>query len=125
MTDGILKDSRRANERNDCTVRALSLAANIEYGFAWALLSASGRRSRCGMRNWSKAYKALGLLENVIKIDGAVSRYYEQELIGKGDRIVLIRGHIYSVRNGMTSDGFSENHIYTKRARKVIMAWSI
>lgn len=124
MIDSIIKDSQRANEKSDCTVRALALAANIEYPFAWALLSAAGRRSRSGsrVRYWSKAYKAIGLFANPI---AGVHKMSDKSLIGKGDRIVLISGHIYTVRDGMTSDGYSENLLYNRGHRRIVAAWKI
>ena len=49
MTEEQLLDQRTWNERNDCTVIALAVAADMPYREAWRILAEQGRKQRQGM----------------------------------------------------------------------------
>lgn len=55
-TDAGRSSSRRPRQRNDCTVRALTVAFDISYDDAHGLLAESGRATgkRFDFRSWSK-----------------------------------------------------------------------
>src|ERR1700722_4448590 len=48
---GNVRDDAHATEHNDCTVRALKVAAGVPYADAHALAARLGRRPRKGMKS--------------------------------------------------------------------------
>ncbi len=54
-TDGGRSRSKRARQKNDCTVRALALAAGVDYDMAYDALAAAGRQVSRGFdfRKWA------------------------------------------------------------------------
>jgi hypothetical protein len=49
MSYRLAKQPKRKGSANDCTVRALSIAAGLTYSAAWQMLyDAQGRHKRCG-----------------------------------------------------------------------------
>lgn len=47
-TDAGRSKSRRSRQKNDCTVRALALARNLEYDIAYDMLAEAGRKCAKG-----------------------------------------------------------------------------
>lgn len=56
QTDAGRSTSRRPKQSNDCTVRALASACDVEYDHAYDMLAQAGRKSGHGFdfRSWSK-----------------------------------------------------------------------
>jgi hypothetical protein len=111
----------RHQTTNDCTVRALCVASGMEYDLCLIALAVAGRRKNSGvkMRDWFRVFQSLGLCKVEDKIKH-VTRPTDQDL--HNNVIVLIRGHVYSIRNGVHSDG---SYGYLNNNRRVRMAWRI
>jgi hypothetical protein len=111
-------EGRPGNVKRDCTVRAFAVASGVDYDMAYLMLAMSGRRNNCGarMHDWIKAYQAIGLCLPADRID------LYTEPIPSDNVIVLVPGHIYTIRNGVHSDGeFGRRFKY----RKFRGAWRI
>lgn len=111
-------EGRPTNVKRDCTVRAFAVASGIEYDMAYLMLAASGRRNNCGahMGDWIRAYQAIGLCLDTDKID------LRTQALPYDNVIVLVPGHIFTVRNGIHSDGILG---FRTKYRKLRGAWRI
>jgi len=111
-------EGRPQNVKRDCTVRAFSIASGIDYDMAYLMLAASGRRNNCGahMHDWIRAYQAIGLCLDTDKVN------IYTEPIPRDNVIVLVPGHIFTIRNGVHSDG---KFGATAKYRKFRGAWRI
>lgn len=60
QTDAGRSTSKRPKQKNDCTVRAISLVFSIPYDEAYELLQEAGRKSHRGFsfNKWAKSYSA-------------------------------------------------------------------
>jgi len=92
---------RDANLKRDCTVRALHIASGIDYDLCYIALAHAGRRNNCGARgsHWVTAFQAFGLCKPEHRVN------LSHEALPCDNFICLIPGHIFSVRNGIHSDG--------------------
>jgi hypothetical protein len=115
----------RADERNDCTVRALANTLDINYDHAHAALSKHGRKhgKGCSHKVWHKAYTEQGL--TLVRLYGTTqrARLLSKNLgmptekgttlatllktIGKGRFAVMITGHALCVIDGQIIDKFA------------------
>lgn len=111
-------------EKNDCTVRALANAGEIDYSVAHNLLSKHGRKKYCGAKftTMHAAYTEAGfVLNSVHGTTGQarfVARITQREAedgvtLGKilpklafGEYIVNVTGHAVAVVNGKLIDTF-------------------
>lgn len=111
-------EGRPSNVRRDCTVRAFSIATGIDYDMAYLTLAAAGRRNNCGARgeDWIRAYQLIGLCLPQHKID------LTKQLLPRDNVIVLVPGHIFTIRNGIHSDGPNG---WANKYRKYRGAWVI
>ena len=126
-----------SRETNDCTVRALAVAANIPYDQAHALMAKHGRKFRQGTMHKTqlKAYtEAGGELRAIFGSDkGARYRALQSpdvpvtdgitlktllEKIPMGRFVVIVKGHAFAVVNrkvadsGMLKAGTRINAVY-------------
>lgn len=107
-----------AGERNDCTVRALTLATHLTYEQAHALMAKHGRKNGHGA-HVEPALRELGL---GVKVDGrgaTVARFAAGEA-RRGVWIVRVRGHVFAQIDGKQLD----THLNGARTR-VLWAWRI
>ncbi len=107
------------NEKNDCTVRALCVAASIPYEFAWLAMAACKRRKGSGacLDSYLPAYQANKLMLDSQKLAAG-------EAIPTDNVIVIVKGHIFAIRNGKHSDA-TEWMQHPINRKPVIVAWRI
>lgn len=106
------------NEHNDCTVRAYAAVMNISYMQAHADLFVAGRRMRRG-------FKVVGFFNE--KFGKPQPRphmtvvNYVKYIAHTGKWIILIRGHVFAVINGVIHDinPTRNDNCY------VVMAWRV
>jgi hypothetical protein len=111
-----------ATEARDCTVRALANLGIYDYAEAHSMLSAAGRRFRCGATRkvYHKAYSKAGL--KLVGVFGKTARAYDMEKVSgvkrqegislgrllhsltNGRFIVMITGHAVAVVDGKIID---------------------
>lgn len=106
-------------ERGDCTVHALAVAAGISYARAHAFLRSRGRRDRCGMRMWSYHFgNYAGSNGKFVPITSQIKMQlvyaFDPRWVTVGKvlrsgllppRCVLgVRGHVFAVINGVVED---------------------
>lgn len=120
----VTRGATSTGETRDCTVRALSNAADMPYDDAHALLKKHGRKNRCGafFSTMLKAYNEAGfVLNSVHGTTGAarsaarIAKREAQEGItlakilpklAFGEYIVNTTGHAVAVVNGKIIDTF-------------------
>lgn len=121
----LLTGATSPNEANDCTVRALANAKNIEYEAAHSLLKSLGRKDRkgCIARVWAVAYRDAGLTlvgvygktrraRSLARLEGVEARKGTTlgtllPSIASGRFIVMITGHAIAVLDGQVIDRFA------------------
>ena len=114
-------DGRPNTAARDCTVRTLHVASGLDYDLCAIALAVCGRRknSGCRLSDWVKVYKTLGLCGND-KVIPHVSSTLDPRL--RDNCIVLMRGHVYAIRNGVHSDG---PYGFLNNRARVKLAWRI
>ena len=117
------KGNSPADERNDCTVRALKIATGCKYYDAYRFLSNAGRKSNRGF-----------YIENVLKTS---SFYFGCQFTklkfrkpitlrkfitnnSKGTFYVRKRGHVFVVKDGVVYD-----EVKPGQYSMVLMAWKV
>ena len=112
---------RPSNATRDCTVRALHIASGMDYDLCLIALAVCGRRKNSGVRfgDWYPAFVKLNLCLPDHRIANVTSPLDERV---KDNCVVLIRGHVYTIRNGIHSDG---GHAYLNARCRIRMAWRI
>jgi hypothetical protein len=105
------KISATLNERNDCTVVGVSIAARVDYKKAHAAMKAAGRRDRCGAYriDTTEAVHALGCAIEVIDAPRQSNgSRFTAKTIGAGFKrgyfLVFYRGHVAAMVNGQVAD---------------------
>ena len=103
------------NERNDCVIRALTIALRMDYADVWRIAKACGRRERCGT---GTSHRTSAIIKAASAASGIVVR--EVYMMGgwhptladfitrgwdTGAYIVAIRGHVFALINGKDMDG--------------------
>jgi hypothetical protein len=126
-------------EKNDCAVRTVAIAAQIDYKRAHALLASLGRKSRKGtmLTITRAAFEALGckLVEEQFaqrKRTTGQGRWYPVGLglrsrsvktlpkeLPQGTYVVLVRGHILCIVDGTVHD-WSEG-----KALRALTVWRV
>lgn len=119
----VVPEGRPESEANDCVVRALSLAAPMDYVSAHSLLADWGRKPR------GFTYDTFGFLLNIgaKRInDGDGSAFPRMMTVGRfakshptGRYFIRTRGHAVAVCDGRVLDSFDSSR------RFVLSAWII
>src|ERR1035437_6211253 len=89
-----------SDEKRDCAVRALAVAADIPYYQAHDIFKSGGRRYRCGSYNTRPTLAKIG-------IEGASCRMSLASFIymnPKGSFYIIKRGHAFAVKDGIVFD---------------------
>ncbi len=89
-----------ADEKRDCAVRALAVAADIPYYQAHDVFKHGGRRRRCGSYRTRETLAEVG-------IKGVSCRMSLASFINmnpKGSFYVIKRGHAFAVKDGVVFD---------------------
>jgi hypothetical protein len=115
----------RNDERNDCTVRALANALDIDYNHAHEALSKQGRKNGkgCSQKVWHTAYTKQGL--TLLGVYGTTNRSRQLSkysgmksskgitlgklinTLGKGRFAVVVTGHAICIIDGQIIDKFA------------------
>ena len=97
-------------ETNDCVVRALSLAFNVEYTKVHDLCAKAGRKPRRGMRRLQTNTVIKRLADNPKAVMDSLPRGKRQTFAtfardnAKGKWIVIKRGHAVALIDGVYHD---------------------
>ena len=108
--------AERPQTKNDCTVRAMHIASGMPYDMCYLAIALCGRRNNSGSRmsDWIRAYQKVGLCALDTKID------LRKESLPTDNVIILTRGHIVAIKNGVHSDG-----MYASAPKRILIAWRI
>lgn len=94
------------NECKDCTVRAMSLVANIPYSIVHSAFEKSGRKNKHGFHMKSggihKVCKVLGIEAKQVKRHGSLIGFINK--FPKGRYLCVKRGHAFAVIDGVVHD---------------------
>jgi hypothetical protein len=118
-TDGGREQAGFQNEWNDCSVRALAIAAGITYGQAHDLLKAQGRKDRKGAR----VYMIRAAAASTAKVEDVLVRQPKTHWMGgysytcptlsqvirkhsSGRYILITRNHAIALVDGVIYDSF-------------------
>ena len=114
-------EGRPSTANRDCTVRALHIASGLDYDLCAIALAVCGRRknSGCSLSDWYRIFVRLELCDPSTKIPN-VKRANDPRL--QDNCIVLIRGHVFAIRNGVHSDG---PYAFLNNNMRVRLAWRI
>jgi len=112
---------RPPTANRDCTVRALHIASGLDYDLCAIALAVCGRRknSGCRLSDWFPAMRHLNLCHPETKIKD-VKRANDSRL--QDNCVVLVRGHVFAIRNGVHSDG---PYAFLNNNMRVRLAWRI
>ena len=105
--DKAQKFSQQANERNDCTVKAISIACDVPYKVAHKALANEGRKPRCGSyrHQQARAIKALGFDLEPIKVTAkTMVKLKSDTAVDTGYFLAYVSGHVAAVVNGKIED---------------------
>jgi hypothetical protein len=105
------------NEKNDCTVRAYALAANIEYKQAHANMFLAGRKCRRGFAIDKFYTEEFG---KPLPRPNMTVKNYVMYIAHTGRWIIEIRGHVFAVIDGVIHD---EPNPDSNNERHVLQAW--
>jgi len=123
-----LPEGRASEERNDCTVCALSNATGVDYSTARKIAWGAGRKTGKGFHtgvlvdfartNHRMSFTDVDLtLGNPNKPKSmSVKRFIRK--FPKGNFIVRVRGHALSVKDGVVVDSFTP-----KGLKRITAAW--
>lgn len=105
----VKNESSKANESNDCAVKAIAIACNVPYKVAHKALANLGRRNRRGTLNSTihTAIKQLGFeLECItFKVKAkTVTTLAADRAVKDGFFVAFVRGHIAAIVNGQIED---------------------
>ena len=106
----LLPETYAAGEKNDCSVKALAIAANMPYRQAHEIMRKFGRKNRRGAFNFQilAAMRAVGLnLENIsnhISNFSTVNRFEQFHGNIKGTFVIFVHNHVLVWKNGKTED---------------------
>ena len=105
----VKNESFKANESNDCAVKAIAIACNVPYKVAHKALANLGRRNRRGTLNSTihTAIKQLGFnLECItFKVKAkTVTTLAADRAVKDGFFVAFVRGHIAAIVNGQIED---------------------
>ena len=123
----VCKSSIRSKERNDCCVKALSMAGRVTYNVAHKICKENGRVDGKGMYDWQlhNSLRTMGFeletVENLVQKNG--SRYTPKTIGSKlktGYYIVYVNGHVLPVINGEVFDWTNNRKHRVNLAFKVV-----
>lgn len=108
QSDGGRVSSGFAYEDNDCTVRAISIAASIPYSTVHAVIAAAGRREGHSFPfvSWMCGQRKLGSY-GIRPCKEWIGAKTINQLVAKnlpGRYIVRIRGHVFAMIDGVIHD---------------------
>lgn len=115
--DGGKRRSKRKKQIRDCTVRAVAIARCMEYDDAYDELKAHGRKSSTGF----PFSRYIDKQKWATRTDCNMSI---EEFVTKNPRgcfILLIRGHVFAVLDGVIHDSWNP----VVKNRKVLSYWRI
>ena len=94
------------NEKNDCSVVALTLATNVNYDVAHKALEKNGRQSRKGAYVYQiiAAVKDLGCQIQRVELKRKYTSRTIPSLCHSGTYLVNINQHIYTLKDGVVLD---------------------
>jgi hypothetical protein len=114
--DLVQRESQAIGERNDCTVKAVSIACQIPYSEAHGYLKALGRRKGCGWfpnnHQRRKRGHVSGYIDNLdflgieyerVSVVSKTVSQIEKEL-RTGHYMVHVRGHVLALVDGKVQD---------------------
>jgi len=114
--DIVQRESEALNERNDCTVKAVSIACQVPYSEAHGYLKALGRRKGCGWfpnnHQRRKRGHVSGYIDNLdflgieyekVSVVSSTVSQIEREL-RTGHYMVHVSGHVLALVNGKVQD---------------------
>lgn len=102
----LAKASKKHGEKNDCTVKAVAVLANLPYNYAHAALAKVGRKRGKGPTwgNFFKVLRNLNLWYERVEIEGKTVRTLEKNLPKKGRYLITVRGHVLAAVDGKVHD---------------------
>ena len=103
------------NEKNDCTVRALSEALGIPYLEAYGMMIGYGRKAKKRF-NCRPMYSELG---TAMPRPAMTVERYVSLIAHSGRWIIEIRGHVFAVIEGEIKDMYPSYNL----SRHVVQAW--
>lgn len=99
------------HEHNDCTVRALSVAANIPYEQCHEAFKHYGRKDKHGLTNIKKIFPKvchrLGLKSRQVARSGTINKLVKKYPTGR--IYCTMRGHAFCIVDGVPHDVKSKN----------------
>jgi hypothetical protein len=105
--------SKRSKQKNDCTVRALSLSAEVDYDIAYDLLKDRGRKSSKGhffpkqrSDDIALGYKFIWKSFPAVKGQKRMNPERFAEEFPEGVYICRTAKHVYMVQDGVVHDIF-------------------
>ena len=129
-------DRMLLNERHDCTVVSMAASLGMSYKAAHDLAKSHGRRPRQGMdpdrfRELMVTLIQRGKLnwlpiERIRTYYKSTDRYRKMKLStfcknnSKGTYILLVRGHVTTVKDGIVVDGVGQPNQYVKQGWMVM-----
>jgi hypothetical protein len=122
-SDAGRSDSRRPKQKNDCTVRALSLALGMQYDEAYDLLAEAGRRcsSKFDFSAWIERQSfAKKIAFPAVKGQPRMNPVEFARQFPKGLFIVKVSKHILLFRDGVAFDDYKVGD-----GRCIYTAWEI
>jgi hypothetical protein len=107
-----------AFERNDCTVHALVNAFDISYQTAWKFCSVHGRQPKEGFNVMAHlpAFNCDEVLQECTSRQMTLSQV--MPFLRFGTFLVLVKGHIFTVKNGVMID-------YAPKNYRLIKIWKV
>lgn len=118
------KGSIAIGERNDCSVKALSIVADIHYGIAHKIMKIGGRKDGCGstVASLMAALAVLGW-KNTEVTDSVnaktIKKVSSDPAFSTGRFLIYTRGHIVSVIDGKVEDWSEDRALRIKKVWKI------
>jgi hypothetical protein len=119
MPDGFSLVAPR--ERNDCTVRAISTVAGVDYATAHAVLKVHGRRTRCAFhleRHVQEITKTFGLRATFMCGSGTLGKFLQGN--PAGTFLIRKHKHAFAIIDGVVHDYQPASDLY-----RIKQAWRI
>lgn len=139
LFDAMHERSKRLNEENDCSVKAVAIVCGVTYDVAHEALEYAGRKHRKGAfineilyaigKIGKKSYLDLDFIDSRLEI--LCSRNYVvkklttrqltmfPDLIGEGTWLIYTNGHVLAVKDGQVHCWGGKSALHIKLAYKV------
>lgn len=101
------KLSNEMREKNDCSVKAVSILCDVPYKVAHKALQRAGRKTGRGVTEFAIewAISMLGFTTDLVRVDALTVTTLEHDPeVQKGYYLAIVRGHIASIVNGRVED---------------------